>query len=84
MSPWTLEYRTPNLDVWQRAVPSTREWARTSARCASHAAFPRRHELGYDRTYLAGIERGERNLSLDTLSKLAEQLGVDPLELLSD
>lgn len=42
------------------------------------------HELDYDRTYLAGIERGERNLSLDTLSKLAEQLGVDPLELLAD
>lgn len=41
------------------------------------------HELDYDRTYLAGIERGERNLSLDTLSKLAEQLGVDPLELLA-
>lgn len=41
------------------------------------------HELEYDRTYLAGIERGERNLSLDTLSKLAEQLGVDPLDLLT-
>jgi len=41
------------------------------------------HELEYDRTYLAGIERGERNLSLDTLSKLAEQLGVDPVELLA-
>lgn len=41
------------------------------------------HELEYDRTYLAGIERGERNLSLDTLSKLAEQLGVNPLELLT-
>jgi transcriptional regulator with XRE-family HTH domain len=42
------------------------------------------HELEYDRTYLAGIERGERNLSLDTLSKLAEQLGVDPVELLAN
>lgn len=42
------------------------------------------HELDYDRTYLAGIERGERNLSLDTLSKLAEQLGVDPMVLLAD
>ena len=42
------------------------------------------HELDYDRTYLAGIERGERNLSLDTLSKLAEQLGVDPMALLAE
>lgn len=42
------------------------------------------HELEYDRTYLADIERGERNLSLDTLSKLAEQLGINPLELLAN
>ena len=39
-------------------------------------------KLEYDRTYLAGIERGERNLSLETLSKLAAQLGVEALELL--
>jgi transcriptional regulator with XRE-family HTH domain len=28
--------------------------------------------------YLAGIERGERNLSLDSVDALAEQLGVHP------
>lgn len=28
--------------------------------------------------YLAGIERGERNLSLDSVDALAEQLGVRP------
>lgn len=38
--------------------------------------------LGYDRTYIAGIERGERNLTLDTIAALATQLGIDPLELL--
>lgn len=42
------------------------------------------HDLGYDRTYLASVERGERNLTLDTVSKLADQLGVDPIELLQD
>lgn len=41
------------------------------------------HELEYDRTHLARIEHRERNLSLDTISKLAEQLGVDSLELLA-
>lgn len=33
--------------------------------------------------YLAGIERGERNLTLDSVDVLAEQLGVDSLMLLS-
>lgn len=33
--------------------------------------------------YLAGIERGERNLSLDTLDALANKLGIDSKELLS-
>lgn len=40
--------------------------------------------LGYDRTYVASVERGERNLTLDTLTALAEQIDVDPLELLED
>ncbi|MGH3087395.1 helix-turn-helix domain-containing protein [Nocardioides sp. NBC_00368] len=32
--------------------------------------------------YLAGIERGERNLTLDSVDALAEQLGVAALTLL--
>lgn len=40
------------------------------------------HNLGCDRTYLSSLERGQRNLTLDTVSKLADQLGFDPLELL--
>lgn len=42
------------------------------------------HDLGSGRTYLGSVERGERNLILDTVSKLADQLGVHPLELLQD
>ena len=38
--------------------------------------------LEYDRTYVAGVERGERNLTLDTMTVLAGKLGIDPLELL--
>ena len=40
--------------------------------------------LGYDRTYVASVERGERNLTLDTLTTLADLIEVDPLELLDD
>ena len=38
--------------------------------------------FGYHRTYVGGLERGERNLTLRTLERLAERLEVDPVELL--
>jgi transcriptional regulator with XRE-family HTH domain len=39
--------------------------------------------LGVHRTYLGGIERGERNLTLRSVERLAERLGVDAFSLLS-
>ena len=39
-------------------------------------------ELGVTPRYLAGIERGERNLTLDSVDMLAGQLGVVALALL--
>lgn len=42
------------------------------------------HQLGYHRTYLGSIERGERNLTLASLEQLADRLGVEPLHLLTD
>ena len=38
--------------------------------------------LGYHRTYLGGIERGERNLTLRTVERLAVALEVEPIDLL--
>ncbi len=38
--------------------------------------------LGVHRTYMGGVERGERNLTLKSVERIAERIGVDPLELL--
>jgi transcriptional regulator with XRE-family HTH domain len=40
-------------------------------------------ELGYHRTYMGGIERGERNLTLKSVERIAAKLGVEPLDLLA-
>jgi len=37
---------------------------------------------GLHRTYIGGIERAERNISLATLEMIAAGLGVEPSELL--
>lgn len=38
---------------------------------------------GLHRTYIGGIERGERNITLESLEKIASALGVYPAELVS-
>ena len=38
--------------------------------------------LGIHRTYMGGVERGERNLTLQSLERLAQNMGVDPVTLL--
>jgi transcriptional regulator with XRE-family HTH domain len=40
-------------------------------------------ELGVSTRYLAGIERGERNLTLDSVDALAEQLEVEAQSLMT-
>ena len=39
-------------------------------------------DAGMERTYMGGIERGERNLTLKSLEGIAERAGLNPLELL--
>jgi len=48
----------------------------------SQEAFADR--LGVHRTYLGGLERGERNLTLRSVERLAERIDLDPLDLLRE
>jgi len=40
-------------------------------------------KAGLDRTYVGGAERGERNVALINIVRLAEALGVTPADLVS-
>jgi transcriptional regulator with XRE-family HTH domain len=46
----------------------------------SQEAFAR--VLDVHRTYMGGLERGERNLTLKALERIAAKLHLDPLDLL--
>jgi transcriptional regulator with XRE-family HTH domain len=50
------------------------------ARGLSQEAFAENLEV--HRTYMGGVERGERNLTLQTIERLAKQIDEDPLSLL--
>jgi transcriptional regulator with XRE-family HTH domain len=50
------------------------------ARGLSQEAFA--EILKVHRTYMGGVERGERNLTLQTIERLAKQIDEDPLSLL--
>ncbi len=63
----------------QRAVGRNLR-AYRQARGLSQEAFA--DELGVHRTYMGGIERGERNLTLKSLERIASQIDIDPLALL--
>lgn len=41
------------------------------------------YACGLDRTYVGGVERGERNLGFINLLRIAKALDVDPSDLLS-
>jgi transcriptional regulator with XRE-family HTH domain len=38
--------------------------------------------VGVHRTYMGGLERGERNLTLRSVERIAAVINVDPLELM--
>ena len=52
------------------------------ARGLSQEAFA--DVLGVHRTYMGGIERGERNLTLKSVERIAHHLEIDALDLLRE
>jgi len=40
------------------------------------------HESDMNRTYLSGVERSERNISIDNIARIARALKVEPWKLL--
>lgn len=40
------------------------------------------HQCGLDRTYVGGVERGERNLALRNIERIAKALGVSISDLM--
>lgn len=40
------------------------------------------YECGMNRVYLSGIERAERNVSIDNIARIAKGLQVEPWKLL--
>ncbi len=50
------------------------------ARGLSQEAFA--DVLGVHRTYMGGVERGERNLTLKSVERIAAQVDLEPLTLL--
>ena len=68
-------FRSPLRDVLARNLRLHR-----AERCWSQERLA--HESGLNRTYLSAVERGEQNISLDNIFRLAAALNVEAWTLL--
>ncbi len=74
-----MSAEAPKLGDWPHGLGKAMQALR-KARGVSQEKFG--FEVGLDRTYISGIERGIRNPSLKNIVKIAQALGVKPGDLL--
>ena len=70
-------FKNPSLLLIGKKIRSERQSKQISQ---EKLAF----EAGVDRSYMGGVERGERNISMMMLFKISEALNVTPSNLLKD
>jgi DNA-binding XRE family transcriptional regulator len=66
------------LDILLRFGKRVRELRQEQGYSQENFAYA----CGLDRTYMGGIERGERNLALRNIEKIADTLGIPISELM--
>jgi DNA-binding XRE family transcriptional regulator len=66
------------LDILLRFGKRVRELRQEQGHSQENFAYA----CGLDRTYMGGIERGERNLALRNIEKIADTLGIPIAELM--
>ena len=76
-----MSKKAPKLVDWPHAFSKAKQALR-KAKGWSQEKFG--FEVGLDRTYISGIERGVRNPSLKNIVRIAQALGVTPAKLLHD
>lgn len=70
----------PQRDALLRAFGDTIRARRTELGLSQEALA---HEVGLHRTYIGGVERGERNVALVNIFRLAETLQMSAGELIT-
>lgn len=65
-------------DILERFGARVRELRKEQGYSQENFAYA----CGLDRTYMGGIERGERNLALRNINLIAETLGISLAELM--
>jgi len=73
--------RSPKRDLYLKKVGRTIREARKAKGMSQESLSL---TSGLDRSYIGGIERGERNVSILNLRKIASSLGLNISELFAD
>lgn len=83
ISPWTVKRLLARIGRMPQPfdIQTFGRNVRALRRAAGHSQEGFAHLAGLDRTYVGGIERGERNPALKTIIRLAEALDVEVTSL---